>query len=351
LKRLALSAVLALAGCVVTTPAPAVVYRTPPPPPPPAPAPVAEVTVSEYIEPPMGQPAAVVIEYAPPPMVYDPPPPAPFYGAVWTGGYWHWWNGEWVWARGRWVSPPNGGYVYAQPYYELRGGNVVYVAGFWRQPSVVFVAPPPNVYIPVQHPRPEYVSYYSRPVGQPGVFVPAPPGSQHGIVVPAPVGTPPSVTASAPPVVRPGMVVRSSTSGVEVVAPQGVTRQGTAVQRSMSVDPHVSNGPPPVAAPPPPIRTGSAQPSYSNQGAQPHVGNPTPAAPQQTAPAASQPRPAFEEHPAPTPVATPPAAEMHAPPQQPPHAPPPQQKPPPKQQQQKKPPPPPAKPPPTEKKE
>jgi hypothetical protein len=225
-RRLVIGAVLALSGCVVTTPAP-VVYQAPPPPP--QPAPVADVQVSEYVEPPMGQPPPVAIEYAPPPMVYDPAPPPPFYGAVWIGGYWHWWNGEWIWARGRWVAPPQG-YVWAQPYYELRGGNVVYVAGYWRPPAVAFVPPPHNAYIQVQHPRPEMAVHYARPVGQPGVFVPAPPGSQRGIVVPAPMGTPPSVTASAPPVVRPGMVVRSGTNGVEVVAPQGVTRQGTPVQ-------------------------------------------------------------------------------------------------------------------------
>ena len=65
----------------------------PPPPPPPAP------VVSVYVEPPLVQPEPVFVDVAPPPMLVEVPPPQPYPGAVWTGGYWGW-QGRWVWCAG-----------------------------------------------------------------------------------------------------------------------------------------------------------------------------------------------------------------------------------------------------------
>jgi hypothetical protein len=258
---------------------PPVVYAPPPPPPPPPPQPpppAAEVEVSGYIEPPLEQPAAVAIPYAPPPMRWDPPPPPPYEDAVWVGGHWTWWNGEWVWARGHWARPPSPAYVWCEPYYEYRGDNIIFVAGFWRPVVRVFVPPPPTVYVPVVVVRPTVVYAYARPVGPHGVFVPAPPGSAPGVIVPAPVGTSPSVVVSAPPVARPGMVIRpvGSRGGpttVEVVAPAGVTRSGQPVNASIPANPHQAAAlHPVVAAPPPPMRTiGGPAPSGPPAQAQP----------------------------------------------------------------------------------
>jgi hypothetical protein len=233
-RMLWIGCVLLASGCVVREyrppPPPPVVYREPPPPPPPAPIVQPEVEVAIDVEPPVDQPVAVAIPWAPPPMRWDPPPPAPYGEVVWVGGHWTWWNGEWVWARGHWARPPRVGYVYAEPYYEHRGDVVVFVAGFWRPTYRVFMPPPPTAYIQVVEVRVVHVGY-ARPMGPHGVFVPPPPGSQPGVIIPAPVGTPPAVVLSAPPVVRPGMVVRPVATGgvVEVVAPAGVTREGRPV--------------------------------------------------------------------------------------------------------------------------
>jgi hypothetical protein len=249
--------------------------------------------VSVDIQPPVDQPPAVAIQWAPPPMRWDPPPPQPYVEAVWVGGHWTWWNGEWVWARGYWARPPSPAYVYCEPYYEHRGDLVVFVPGFWRPTVRVFVPPPATVYVPVAEVRVVHVGY-ARPVGPYGVFVPPPPGSQPGIIVPAPVGTPPAVVLSAPPVVRPGMVVRPAPNReiVEVVAPSGVTREGrpvTAQAPVMARDAAAVH--PVVVAPPPPVRAvpnaGDERgprysPTVNGPGAAP--GRPNPATPESIGP-------------------------------------------------------------------
>ncbi|HET9035244.1 MAG TPA: hypothetical protein VFN45_03540 [Myxococcaceae bacterium] len=271
-RILSMGSVLLLAsGCVVREvrqAPPVVVYREPPPAPPPPvyapppPPPAAPVVAQDpewesvSIEPAFDQPAPVAIPWAPPPMLWDPPPPRPWFDAVWVGGHWTWWNGEWVWARGYWARAPRAGWVYAEPYYEYRGNVVVFVAGFWRPVTRVFIPPPPTVYIPVVQVRVVHVGY-ARPNGPHGVFVPPPPGSQPGVIVPCPVGTSPAVVLSAPPVVRPGMVVRpvSRAGVVEVVAPAGVTREGRPVSAQAPVVAHdAASVHPVVVAPAPPIR-------------------------------------------------------------------------------------------------
>lgn len=100
-----------------------------------------------YEEPPLVQPATVFIDVAPPPMMAEVRPVRPSYDAVWIGGYWGW-QSRWVWVRGRWAPPPRPGYVWTNPYYENRGGGVVYVPGFWRGPGAVFAPPPPHHRLP-----------------------------------------------------------------------------------------------------------------------------------------------------------------------------------------------------------
>ena len=270
-------------GCVVREyrepPPPPVAYR-PPPPPPPVVEPELEMDVaSVYLDPPIDQPAAVAIPWAPPPMRWDPPPQQTFVDAVWVGGHWTWWNGEWVWARGRWARPPTPAYVYCEPYYEYRGDAVVFVPGFWRPMVRVFVPPPPTVYVPLVQVRVVHVGY-ARPIGPHGVFVPAPPGSQPGVIVPAPVGTPPAVVLGAPPVVRPGMVVRPvpGRGVVEVVAPAGVTREGHPVTAQAPVGPRDAAAVHPVVVAPPPPMRGTPGPAGLDRknGVGPEVGGTAP---------------------------------------------------------------------------
>ena len=188
-----------------------------PPPPPPV--------VSVYVDPPNEEPEPIGVPWAPPPMLVEEPGPMPFYGAYWTGGYWVW-QGDWVWAHGRWLAPPYAGYGWTQPYYENRGGIVVFVPGYWRAPGAVFIAPAIGVTVLVVEPRPGVVRG-PRCDGPEGVFVPPPPGSRHGIIVPAPLGTAPAVVVGSPPALHRGMQVRGGDEGhVQIVAPAGVTANG-----------------------------------------------------------------------------------------------------------------------------
>ncbi|MDE2399147.1 MAG: hypothetical protein KGM91_27210, partial [Burkholderiales bacterium] len=208
----ALAAMLA-AGCTIEMPEPAPVYAPPPPvayvpaPPPPV--------VSVYVEPPLFQPPPIAIAWAPPPMLVELPPPMPFPGAVWIGGYWAW-DGDWIWAAGRWAPPPRPYYHWEPPYYEHRDGLVVFIGGHWEAPGVVFVPPPPTIRITLVEAAPG-VRRGPRPIGPPGVFVPPPPGSRPGIIVPAPIGTPPAVVVGAAPVTNIGMQVIAPVTRIDNV--------------------------------------------------------------------------------------------------------------------------------------
>jgi hypothetical protein len=193
-------------------------------------------------------------------MLVEAPPPPPFAEAVWVGGYWVW-EGDWVWARGRWIAPPQPGYGWVHPYYENRDGVVIFVAGHWAAPGVVFVPPPPTLRLSVEiaavgvRPGP-------RPVGPNGCFVPAPPGSRPGLIVPAPVGTPPAVVVSAPPVVAVGMRITNNVgnttvinnhvnnvtnvTNVTIVAPAAATVNGRAVNTSVPAVAHLAAARPAV---------------------------------------------------------------------------------------------------------
>ncbi|HUL19370.1 MAG TPA: hypothetical protein VLV29_08905 [Steroidobacteraceae bacterium] len=216
---------------------------------------------SVYEEPPVSQPAPVVVAWAPPPMLVEVPPPMPFEGAVWVGGYWVW-RGNWVWASGRWMGPPQPAYVWVHPYYEHRAGAVIFIDGHWAPPGVVFVPPPRN--LPIVYARPAYgVVPGPRPIGPEGCFVPPPPGSRRGIIVPAPVGTAPAVVTGAPPVIAPGMRVTANVvnvnnghvtnitnvtkvTNVTIVAPAGATANGHAYTGSVPAAPHLAAARPAV---------------------------------------------------------------------------------------------------------
>jgi hypothetical protein len=171
------SAALLLAGCVATvTPprvevtAPAAEVYVPAPP---------RAVVSVYVEPPISQPEPIAVGWAPPPILVESPPPSPFDGAVWVGGYWVW-QGDWVWAHGHWVGPPRPNYAWVHPYYENRDGVVIFITGHWSAPGVAFVPPPPGIHLSVEVAAAGVV-IGARPLGPNGCFIPAPPGSRPGI--------------------------------------------------------------------------------------------------------------------------------------------------------------------------
>lgn len=241
-----ISAALATSACTT--------YVAPYPPPRviAAPAPVAtyyslgpQSVVSVYVDPPVMQPAPILIGWAPPPLLVQVPVPMPYPGAVWTGGYWIW-EGNWVWSAGRWLAPPLPNYGWVQPYYEYRNAGVVFITGHWSPPGVFFAPPPINLNLTLATPLVGVVAG-PLPIGPLGVFVPAPPGSRVGIIVPAPIGTAPAVVAGAASVVNVGMRVRNNittinntqvtntvnnnnVTTVTVVAPATATANGQAFQ-------------------------------------------------------------------------------------------------------------------------
>ncbi len=279
MKKIVLATAVLLTGCVVAppprvvyvrTPSPLLVYQAPQPQP----------VVSVYVDPPLFQPAPIRIEWAPPPMLVETVAPMPYEGAIWTGGYWVW-EGNWVWAYGRWAPPPQPGYGWVHPYYENRGGSVVFVNGFWAAPGVTFVAPSISANIAIGVVGVGVVAGL-RPIGPQGIFVPAPPGSHFGLIVPAPIGTPPAVVTGVPPIIREGMrininnnnsttannnvtTVRNVTNitNVTIVAPPSATANGQAVNTSVPAQSHMAAAMPPVVKSfaPEPVST-KAIPAY-----------------------------------------------------------------------------------------
>ena len=279
MKRLIIAAAIAslLGGCVVEPArqcAPAPQYYQPnyqptyqseyqPPPQP---------VVSVYVEPPLAQPAPILVEWAPPPMLVELPPPMPYEGAIWTGGYWVW-EGNWVWAHGLWAAPPRPGYGWVNPYYEHRHGGVVFVNGYWAAPGVSFAPPPPGISISIAIVAAGVVAG-PRCSGPEGVFVPAPPGSRYGLIVPAPIGTSPAVVTSAPPIVNQGMHITTvnnshnttnsvsnvtnvnkvtNVTNVTIVAPPGATANGQGFNSSVPAAAHLAAALPTVVHAPAPM--------------------------------------------------------------------------------------------------
>jgi len=287
----ALGAAALLSACVVEAP-PRYVQAPPPRPQPvyeqPQAAPDNEPVVSVYVDPPLEQPAPIAVQWAPPPMLVEVPPPQPYVEAVWTGGYWAW-EGRWFWSAGRWAPPPRPNYGWVQPYYEHRGDVVVFVPGFWCAPQAHFVPPPVGLSITVALAAPGVRFAGRPPMGPQGVFVPPPPGSRAGIIVPAPLGTPPAVVVSAPAVVNVGMRVHGNVdvnshntvnnvtniTNVTIEAPAGATANGQAFQNSVPARAHLAASLAPAGRPAAPQPTSAqAIPTYQSG----HAPMPLPAA-------------------------------------------------------------------------
>ena len=211
----ALCLVTLLAGCVAPPPyhqavRGQAVYMSPLPSIPMAySSPIATPVISVYVDSLLVQPEPIAVSWAPPAMLVEMPPLAPFPLAVWTGGYWDW-HDRWIWSAGRWMAPPQFGYGWVQPYYEHRDNAVLFISGYWSAPGLRFVPPPPGISIALAAVA-VGVAAGPAPIGPQGVFVPPPPGSRPGLIVPAPIGTPPAVVTSAPPVTNIGMRIRNTT--------------------------------------------------------------------------------------------------------------------------------------------
>jgi hypothetical protein len=215
-----------------------------------------EPVTSVYVDPPTEEPAPVEVAWAPPPMLVEDVPPAPYDDGYWVGGYWVW-QGAWVWSHGHWHRPPQPGYHWCNPYYEHRGNGVVFINGFWAAPGVNFVAPGINIRIAAGIVAAGVIAGVA-PVGPQGVFIPAPPGSQRGLIVPAPIGVAPAVVMSAPPIIHEGMHITvnntvnnnihnttnitnvTNITHVTVVAPASATANGRAVNAVIPAQPHLA---------------------------------------------------------------------------------------------------------------
>jgi len=84
---------------------------------------------------PVGPPVQgeIVIETAPPPTQVEAVPVAPYQGAVWIEGHWHWNGVRYVWARGYYERPRVGFVWVAHRWYRGPRGRWHYVPGHWRR--------------------------------------------------------------------------------------------------------------------------------------------------------------------------------------------------------------------------
>jgi len=76
--------------------------------------------------------AQVVVRVAPPAPIVEVHDRPPHEGWVWIDGY-HRWNGHrYVWVHGHWVRPPHPGAVWVAHRWEQREGGWVLIEGHWR---------------------------------------------------------------------------------------------------------------------------------------------------------------------------------------------------------------------------
>lgn len=274
LKKSLCAVVILLSGCTVEHTRTVYVTQAPPPQHYTYSGPVTSV----YVEPALVQPEPIEIAWAPPPMLVDIPPPAPYAEAVWTGGYWVW-EGNWIWSYGRWAPPPQPGYQWMHPYYENRNNIVVFIDGFWAAPGVRFIAPSVSLNVSLAITSPGIRAGLS-PIGPEGVFIPAPPGSRAGLIVPAPIGTSPAVVTGASPIVNIGMritnnnatnntTVNNRTTNVTnitnltIIAPASATANGQAVNTVVPAQANLAAAMKPVVRTQAPIPASQhAIPSY-----------------------------------------------------------------------------------------
>ena len=77
---------------------------------------------------PVAQP--IEVAEAPPAPIVEVRPAAPFGGAVWIPGYWHWNGSHHFWVGGRWSAPRRGAH-WEPAHWERRGPRHVFIQGHW----------------------------------------------------------------------------------------------------------------------------------------------------------------------------------------------------------------------------
>jgi hypothetical protein len=108
----------ALAGCVVTEPAPPVTTTTV----------TREVTATG----PGPTTSETYVTQEPPAVRVESQTVSPGANYLWTRGYWRWNGVTYVWVPGSWVIRPRPAAVYVEGHWLRRGSRWVWVAGRWR---------------------------------------------------------------------------------------------------------------------------------------------------------------------------------------------------------------------------
>ena len=57
---------------------------------------------------------------------------APGPGFVWADGFWDLRGGRWLWVGGAWRRPPHGHAVWVRPYWEQHARSWRFRKGYWR---------------------------------------------------------------------------------------------------------------------------------------------------------------------------------------------------------------------------
>ena len=107
---------LAMAGCVVTAPAP----------------PVTTTTVTREVTTTGPNTNEVLVTQEPPAVRVETRTVSPGANYVWTRGYWRWNGVTYVWVPGSWMVRPRPAAVYVEGHWLRRGSRWVWVAGRWR---------------------------------------------------------------------------------------------------------------------------------------------------------------------------------------------------------------------------
>ena len=107
---------LALAGCVVTEPAPPVTTTT---------TVTREVTTT-------GPTNEVYVTQTPPAIRVESQTVSPGPNYTWTRGYWRWSGTNYVWVPGSWIVRPRPAAVWVEGHWERRAGGWIWIAGHWR---------------------------------------------------------------------------------------------------------------------------------------------------------------------------------------------------------------------------
>jgi hypothetical protein len=75
---------------------------------------------------------AAFVRFAPPPPRYGVVGVAPGPGYVWAEGFWDWRGGNYVWAPGRWMRPPHARAVWVPGVWVQSNRGYGFRRGHWR---------------------------------------------------------------------------------------------------------------------------------------------------------------------------------------------------------------------------